>query len=182
MISTEKIKKHNAEQMLITIVAKDEESLYLPFSPEPEFSNIVQWYIKDKVAGEDIKKSIRLHVISREPLDEGRFRTASSNWIRSERKKFREEERETLRLLTGMLIFGSLFVILSIALANNIGVIEHTLIPIIGSLALSRAAGIMVIDMPTLRAKRWMLDGMEKNNVISFEYKDDDKEEKIRKA
>ena len=74
------------EQVNITLIVNDEKSLYSTFSPEPEFSDKVQMYIKSKAAVEDMEHSINLHVLSRVPLDEDRFRTAVSNWIRQERE------------------------------------------------------------------------------------------------
>ena len=163
------------ERTKITIIVNDEDTLYSSFSPEPEFSDKVQLYIKSKAAVEDMEHSINLHVLSRVPLDEDRFRTAVSNWIRQERALFRKIEKETIRMLIGLLVFGSIFIILSLALEKRIGVLKYTLIPILGSLALSRATGILIVDMPTIKAQRWMLNGLEKNNMITFEY-DSDKE------
>ena len=52
------------EQTNITLIANDEETLYSSFSPEPEFCDRVQMYIKSKAAVEELKQSINLHVIS----------------------------------------------------------------------------------------------------------------------
>ncbi len=73
-------------------------------------------------------------------------------------------------MLIGLLIFGSIMIIACLSLQKNIDVLQYSLMPIMGSLALSRAATILIIDMPALSTKRWILDSIEKNNVISFEY------------
>ena len=167
----------NKEQTKITLVVNDENSLYSPFSPEPEFSDSVQWYIRTKLAGEDVEKSISMNVISHVTLDEDRFRAAASNWIAQERKFFRKKEKETFRMLVGSLIFATVFIILSLALEQRFNLLKYSIIPILGSLALSKAAGIMAFDMPTSRAQRWILDELEKNNVITFQY---DNEKKVQ--
>ena len=64
-------------------------------------------------------------------------------------------------------------IISSLALIDYNDVLRYSLLPIIGSLALSKAAAILVIDMPAFRAQKWILKSMEKNNVISFECEND---------
>ncbi len=49
-------------------------------------------------------------------------------------------------------------------------VIQYSLMPIMGSLCLGKAAGILVLDMPMLRAKRWILDELQRNSELKFEY------------
>ena len=158
------------EQKKIRIVVKDEQSLYTPYSPEDEFCQPVKMYIRSKIAGEKLRQTFILTVISRDPVNEERFRSAVSNWIREEKNIFRKEEKETVLRLAGSLILGSVLIILSIALQQQISVLKYSLLPVMGSLALSGAAGIMIGDMPTVRAKRWMISEMEKNNIIIFEY------------
>ena len=160
----------NIKQNDIRLVVSDEKTLYTPFDPEPEFNSSVKEYIRSKAAVENTGQNINLTVISRQPLDEERFRTAVSNWIIEEKALFRKKENETIRMLVGMLIIGSLFFILSLALQKRFEVLKYSLLPILGSLALSKAAGILLLDMPTVRAQRWMLGEMEKQSVITFEY------------
>lgn len=162
------------EQMDIRLVVSDEQTLYNPFNPEVEFGRDVKSYIQSKAATGDPGQSISLTVISREALDEDRFRAAVANWITEERALFRRKEKETKRMLAGLLVIGSILFVLSLALQKQFEVLKYSLLPILGSLALSKAAGILIIDMPTVRSQRWMLDEMERNNVITFEYIDEE--------
>ena len=77
-------------------------------------------------------------------------------------------------MLVGLLILGSVFIVLSIALQKQFEVLKYSLLPIMGSLALSKATGTLIIDMPTVRAQRMMISEMEKHNVITFEYVHED--------
>ena len=77
---------NHAEQQNIRLVVDDEQALYTSFSPEDEFDESVKSYIRSKAASKDQTKSISLTVISKEPMDEERFRAAVSNWIRDERE------------------------------------------------------------------------------------------------
>lgn len=170
------MKAEFTEQKEIRIVVEDEHTLYVPFSPEADFDESLKTYIRSKTTGEKLRQTFVLTVISGKPVDEKRFRSAVSNWIRDERVQFRKEEKETVFRLVGSLLFGSILVVLSIALQQQISVLKYSLLPIMGSLALSSAARILITDMPTVRAKRWMLDDMEKKNVITFEYNNENKD------
>lgn len=158
--------KHNN----IRLVVNEEHSLYMPYAPDAEFNYPVKEYIRSKSTIEDPGQSIDLTVISRETLDEERFRTAVSNWIREEKALFRVKEKETIRTLVGLLVFGSIFIMFSIALQKRFEVLKYSLLPVLGSLALSKATGILIIDMPTIRAQRKMISDLEKKSVITFEY------------
>lgn len=89
---------HHVEQMNIILVVEDEKSLYTNFSPEAEFDHDVKEYIKSKIAGEEDNKSVQLTVVSQDPLDEEKFRSAVSNWISDEKKVLRQSEKNTTRL------------------------------------------------------------------------------------
>ena len=160
----------HTEQEIIQLVVSEEQILYTPFSPEAELNSLVKDYIKSKAIVEDARESFGLNVISQETLDEERFRTAVSNWIKEEKAFFRIKEKETLRTFVGLLVFGSIFIILSLALQKKFEVLKYSLLPILGSLALSKATGILIIDIPTIKAQRRMINEMEKKSVITFEY------------
>ena len=84
---------HHVEQMNIILVVEDEKSLYTNFSPAAEFSHDVKDYIKSKIAGEEDNKRIRLTVVSQEPLDEEKIRSAVSAWISDEKRVLRQSEK-----------------------------------------------------------------------------------------
>ena len=109
-------------------------------------------------------------VISREPIDEERFRSAVSNWTRNEKALFRTHEKKTIRTLIGMLIFGSIMLVLTLSLQKQIVELKYSLMPIMGTLALNNAVAIIIKDMPDISVKKWILNEMEKHNVITFEY------------
>ena len=146
----------NAEQTNIKLIVDDEQSLYVSFSPEDEFSDSVKSYIRSKLSdGMHSRQGIDMTVISRKPIDEERFRSAVSNWIRDEKVSFNKREKETLISLIGGLVFGSLLLILSIVMEQRVEVLKYSLLPIMGSLALSKAASVLVVDVPTIRVERW---------------------------
>ena len=161
----------NAEQTNIKLIVDDEQSLYVSFSPEDEFSDSVKSYIRSKLSdGMHSRQGINMTVISRKPIDEERFRSAVSNWIRDEKESFNKREKETRISLIGGLVFGSLLLILSIVMEQRVEVLKYSLLPIMGSLALSKAASVLVVDVPTIRVERWFFTEIEKNSVITFEY------------
>ena len=154
----------------IKLVVNDEQTLYNAFSPEDEFSEPVKSYIKSKIASADRCRSFNMTVLSREPIDEERFRSAVSNWTRNEKALFRTHEKKTIRTLIGMLIFGSIMLVLTLSLQKQIVELKYSLMPIMGTLALNNAVTIIIKDMPDISVKKWILNEMEKHNVITFEY------------
>ena len=82
-------------------------------------------------------------------------------------------EKDTIRMFIGLLVVGSIFLVVSLALQQRFEVLKYSLLPIMGSLALSKATGILLIDMPTIKAQRWMLNKLGKKNLITFEYDSD---------
>lgn len=144
----------NNDQAQIILVVDDEQSLYSRFSPEDEFSEPVKAYIKSKVADKASNRSTSLTVISREPMDEEKFRSAVSNWIMAEKVSLRINEKTTIRRLIGLLIFGSIMLLLCLSLEKIIDILQYSLMPIMGSLALSRAASILVLEIPSLRTQK----------------------------
>lgn len=163
----------HTEQMNIRLVVDDEQELYTSFSPEDELDGSVKAYLRSKIAANKYNSNLRLTVIPRKPMDEEKFRRAVSYWIKDEKESFSIEEKSTVRMLIGLLIFGSIMILACLSLQKTIDVLQYSLMPILGSLSLSRAASILIIDMPTIRAKRWILGSMEKHNVITFEYDQD---------
>ena len=133
----------------------------------------VQRLVVGHLAGQvDIRarfEGIGMTVVSRKPINEERCRSAASNWIRDEKASFRRKEKETLIELIGGLIFGSLLLILSIAIEKQVDVLKYSLMPIMGSLALGKAARILAVDVPTIRVQRWFFNEIEENSVITFE-------------
>ena len=160
----------NAEQKNIRLVVDDEQKLYTPFSPEDEFNEPVKAYIRSKIAGKDDYQSISLTVMSRDLLNEEKFRSAVSNWIRDEKAMFQKTGKDLMRMLVGLLIVGSILIVLSLALEKQVEVLKYSLLPVMGSLSLSRAAGIMVLKLPTNTANKRRINEMEQNSVITFEY------------
>ena len=161
---------HNESQN-IRLVVDDEQSLYTTFSPEDEFSDSVKGYIRSKITSSGFKRYTGLTVISRKPIDEDRFRLAVVNWVRDEREVFKRDRNEKIRLMIGMLIFGSVLMVLSIKLQQKYEVARYSLVPIMGSLSLSRATGILIIDLPIISSKIKTLNRMEKGSMVTFEYR-----------
>ena len=168
----------NAEQTNIKLIVDDEQSLYVSFSPEDEFSDSVKSYIRSKLSdGMHSRQGIDMTVISRKPIDEERFRSAVSNWIRDEKVLFKTAEKLTIYSLIGLLVFGSVMLILSLTLSEYNDVLKYSLLPIIGSISLSKAAGILCFEMPAMTAQKLRFNKMEKYNVITFVYDNDCKKE-----
>ena len=163
---------NQTEQNNIRLFVKDEQDLYTPFNPEAEFSYSVQEYLRSKIAkiyGLDYSHGLILTVISQEAINEVKFKSAQANWISDEKALFRTKEKENYRLLVALLVAGSLLLLLSMALVKRIDVLQYSLLPIMGSLALSKATGMLLIDIPISNAKKHLLNQMEKNSVIVFE-------------
>ncbi|MBR2390730.1 MAG: hypothetical protein IKA94_08055, partial [Mogibacterium sp.] len=138
----------------VKLIVNDEDSLYMPFSDGDEFAFSVRDYIKTKYAGAELGDLLRLTVVSAVPIDEDRFRSAVSNWIVDEKLKFRQEEKTTNRMLIGFLVIASFFIILSLRLESQIDVLAYTIIPVLGSVSLGRAAGICLTDLPSNKARK----------------------------
>ena len=158
------------KQNTIRLVVDDEQTLYARFSPEDEFSEPVKEYIRSKIADKDDRKSISLTVVSKKPLDEERFRSAASKWTSDEKSIFRKDEIKSLLYLAVLLVFGSILIVLSIVYDEQIVELKYSLMPIMGSLALSKAANILILQMPAIVGRRWILNEFEKESVITFEY------------
>ena len=75
----------------IKIKVDDEETLYTPFTPDPDLNYHIKAYIKTKSAGIDYKSTIALTVISKSHIDEDKFMTAIANWISDEKAIFRNQ-------------------------------------------------------------------------------------------
>lgn len=153
----------------IRIVVEDEEALYTKLSPEDEFNDSIKSYIRAKISGRGFNRYTGLTVISRKPIDEDRFRSAVSNWVRDEEDVFKSDRYEKVCLLIGLLLFGSALVVFGIKLQDKYEVARYSLVPIMGSLSLSRATGILVIDLPLLSSKIKLLKRVENGSMITFE-------------
>ena len=145
----------------IRIVVEDEEALYTKLSPEDEFNDSIKSYIRAKISGRGFNRYTGLTVISRKPIDEDRFRSAVSNWVRDEEDVFKSDRYEKVCLMIGLLLFGSALVVFGIKLQDKYEVARYSLVPIMGSLSLSRATGILVIDLPLLSSKIKLLKRVE---------------------
>ena len=160
----------NLSQTKITLVVHDEEDLYTSFSPGDEFDDSVKKYIRSKIVDENNKEGIYLSVVSDKPINEEKFLAAVANWTKEEKKKRKIEEKRSFRMLLGLLAVASLMIIVSLSLEKYNNLLKYSILPVMSSLALSRAAAILLIDMPSMRASKWIFQEMEKRNVVSFEY------------
>ena len=156
----------------IRLLVNNEQDLYTPLSPESEFRQEVKDYIRKKAACADYNNNFRLRVICSSPVDEQKFRADVASWAREEKISFSQESKATNRLLIGMLVIASVFIILSLYLAKYLSVLSYTIVPVLGSVALGRAAGIFLSDLPINTAKQRLIDEWEKKSIIVFEYPD----------
>ena len=159
-----------AEKKNVRLVVDDEQALYSKFSPENEFDKRVKEYIRAKLVGKGLHQNISLTVMSREPLNEERFLSAVSNWVSEERALFRESRKGMMRMLAVLLTAGSILIIVSLILQNRYELLQYSLLPICGSFCLTKAAGIMLLEIPTNTAHKKLLDEMEQNSLTTFEY------------
>lgn len=156
----------------LKMAVKNEEDLYTPLSPDSEFNIGVKNYLSSKVALAEFKNNISLTIISSVPLDEDRFRSAIANWIHDEKIVFEQTSRISNRMLIGMLLVASLFITVSLSLVEHANVFSYTIIPVLGSVALGKAAGICITEIPINNAKLKLINELEKNNTIIFKYTD----------
>ena len=82
-------------------------------------------------------------------------------------------------MLIGMLAVASALIFLSIFMQTRIEVLKYTIIPVLGSVALGRATGICITELPINRAKRQMIDQIEQNSTIEFIVKDTPQERSV---
>lgn len=156
----------------ISLLVNNEKDLYTPLSPESEFRLEVKDYIRRKGACANYNSNFRLRIICSAPINEENFRAAVASWTREEKITFSQESKVTNRLLIGMLVIASVFIILSLYLANYFSVLSYTIVPVLGSVALGRAADIFLSDLPINQAKQRLINEWEKNSIIVFEYPD----------
>ena len=83
------------------------------------------------------------------------------------------EQKNNLRTLIGLLVVGSILIIASISLQQFNELLRYTLLPVMGSLALSRSARILILEMPVVNAKQKIIKQIEQSNKIIFKYDDD---------
>ena len=155
----ERPESDHKEQKNIRIVVENEQDLYTPLSPEDEFNDSVKSYIRSKITGGGMKRYVGLTVISRTPIDEDRFRSAVAHWARDEKEALGSDRKEKLRLLIGLY-----------------EVARYSLVPIMGSLSLSRATGLLIIDLPILSSQIKAFNRVERGSEVTFEYRSDTKE------
>ena len=159
-----------AEKINISLVVDDEQQLYTTYSPEDEFSEAVKQYIRSKIATKDAHQSISLTVMSRNPLNEERFRSAVSNWVRDEKAIYQKTRKDLIRMLVERLILGSALILLSLPLQKQFEVLKYSLIPVRSSLALSKAASSLILELTTNAKYKKLLKEMEEYSVTTFEY------------
>ena len=164
------------DQKNVKLVVKDEQELYTSFSPEEEFTDSVKKYIQSKITGRGFNGFVGLTVISGKPINEDRFKLAVKNWVRDENEKFRRDRKDTIRLMIGLLLFGSALVIFNIKLQDKYELARYSLVPIMGSLSMSRATGLLIIDLPILTSKIKVLNRIEEGSVVTFEYRPETEE------
>ena len=163
-------KENNKELKNISLVVDNEQDLYTPLNPEAEFNWTVKQYVKSKAADIDDHQNIQLTVIAKVPLDEEIFRSAVSSLINEEKTILAAGWKEAYRMFIGLLCFGTALLLLTLFFEKMVDVLQYSLMPIMSSLALGRAVRILIIEMPIIRAKRRIIDELEKNNVIIFKY------------
>ena len=79
-------------------------------------------------------------------------------------------------MLVGLLLFGSALVIFNIKLQDKYELARYSLVPIMGSLSMSRATGLLIIDLPILTSKIKVLNRIEEGSVVTFEYRPETEE------
>ena len=156
------------EPINISLFVEDEETIYTTLSPVDELSWQVKAYINSKVFIYDTKQNINLTVISHKPLDEDRFRSAVSVWLKEEKAALDVKMSETNRIFIGTLAMGSIFLMLNIFLQGLNDLIKYSILPIMSSLSLGNAVRIMLIERPILKAKIKMLERLKETSVITF--------------
>lgn len=158
------------EQKTIRLVVDSEQTLYSRFSPENEFDASVKSYIRSKIMSGDHSRNISMTVISQKPLDEEKFLSAMSNWGREEKALMETDMKDKMRMLIGMLVFGSIMIILSVMMQERFAEVQYSLMPIMGSLALGKVAEILIVNIPIFDAKKKIIDDMGKGTSVTFEY------------
>jgi hypothetical protein len=68
------------------------------------------------------------------------------------------------------LILGSVLIIVSLALEKHFTLMKYSLIPILASFALGKAAGILIKELPENGITKAVINTMEHNSMITFEY------------
>ena len=61
-------------------------------------------------------------------------------------------------------------IIVSLALEKHFTLMKYSLIPILASFALGKAAGILVKDLPENGITKAVINTMEHNSMLTFEY------------
>ena len=156
------------ESKEIKILVNKEEDLYTPFSPDSELNDDVKNYIKSKIIPAGYQNNFTLTVIYSDAIDEDRFRAAVSNWIKDEKEIFRQKAEASRRLLIGLFVIASIFIIANLAMVKTFNVLSYTIIPVMGTVALWKAADICITELPIINVKRKLLREMENNNNIVF--------------
>ncbi len=166
-------KNVNKNARNVRILVTDEALLYSPFSPDDEFHSDFKLYIRSKMSVGAYDRRVKMTVLSRVRLDEDKFRRAVADWVREEQALFARKYTETIRLLIGLLAVGSIMILLCLGFRTQSSVLRYSILPVMGSLSLTRAGGILLIDLPTVKATKWLIRELEHNSEIVFEYEED---------
>ena len=152
------------DKHVVTLCVKDEDALYLPFSPAKEFNSDVTDYLISRLGERNRGQKVVLRIISSRMIDEDTFRAALKRWASADTDRLKREQKANFMKQIWMFGMGVAFIAASLVLESVIPVLPYTILSTIGAFAMWEAASIWIIQGPKLRIRR-LLNVRLKNDV-----------------
>lgn len=155
----------------IRIKVNREEELYDPFDPDMEVlsSDAADYIIKRFEEKAKIGDEPVIKVISSNPLNKERVKSAFTLFIDGKISVLEKEQKRTIIKQIGLFLIGIAFIALWLILASSIKNIAAEVLSIIGSFAVWEAANIWIVEAPKLRLEKRLLKRL-KDTKVEFEY------------
>ena len=156
------------DKHVVTLCIKDEDALYLPFSPEKEFSSDVTDYLTSMLGDRSRGQKVALRVVSPSPIDEDAFRAALNRWAMADTDRLKREQKANFVKQIWMFGVGVAFIAASLVLESVIPVLPYMILSTIGAFAMWEAASIWIIQGPQLRLRRRVIERVTSDMELEF--------------
>ena len=155
----------------VNLVIGSESDLYCPYNNDCELDEGVTEYIIRKAKGKKSGENIVIKIISGEPVDEERVRSAFNKFYEETALQNKRMARKNGLKQLWMFIIGIVFIGLSIILDSKIDMLVFQIISTIGAFAIWEASSIWIVDNPALTITKIVNKKLLKDLTIEFEVK-----------
>ena len=150
----------------------EEKDLYNPFDVDDILlSEDVKNYISGQLTSRKIGDQVEILIISQKPIDKEKVEKAFYQWIADEEMDIKREFRKNLLQQFWMFGIGVLFIALSLAFEDKVGMVWYTVLSTIGAFSMWEAASIWIIQNPKLRMRKRITTAIGEHAVVRIDNK-----------